>query len=88
MRALVTGGSGFIGSHLADALLARGDEVAVVDNFFTGKQENLADAIADGAELHVEDITDERAMARVLEETRTRGRLPSRRATPCDALGQ
>jgi UDP-glucose 4-epimerase len=70
MRALITGGSGFIGSHLADALLERGDEVAVVDNFFTGKQENLADAIAGGAELHVEDITDERAMARVLEETR------------------
>ena len=70
MRALVTGGCGFIGSHLADALLARGDEVSVVDNLFTGKHENLAGAIADGAELHVEDITDERAMARVLAEAR------------------
>ena len=70
MRALITGGSGFIGSHLADALVARDDEVSVVDNFFTGKRENLADAIAGGAELHVEDITDERAMARVLDETR------------------
>jgi UDP-glucose 4-epimerase len=70
MRALITGGSGFIGSHLADALIERGDEVAVVDNLSTGRQENLAYAIAKGAELHVEEITDERAMSRVLEEAR------------------
>jgi UDP-glucose 4-epimerase len=70
MKAVVTGGCGFIGSHLADALLARGDEVAVVDNFFTGKQENLEPAISNGAKLHVEDITDERAMARVIDEER------------------
>ncbi|HYU61783.1 MAG TPA: NAD-dependent epimerase/dehydratase family protein [Solirubrobacterales bacterium] len=70
MRILVTGGSGFVGSHLTDALLARGDEVLVVDNLTTGRQENLAGAIDDGAELLVEDVTDERAMARVLEEAR------------------
>ena len=70
MRALITGGSGFVGSHLADALLERGDEVSVVDDLSTGKHENLADAIANGAELHVEDITDERAMSRVFEEAR------------------
>ena len=41
MRAVVTGGAGFIGSHVVDALLARGDEVHVVDNFATGRRENL-----------------------------------------------
>jgi UDP-glucose 4-epimerase len=39
MRAVVTGGAGFIGSNLVDALVARGDEVTVVDNFATGKRE-------------------------------------------------
>jgi UDP-glucose 4-epimerase len=41
MRAVVTGGAGFIGSNLVDSLLARGDEVTVVDNFASGKRENL-----------------------------------------------
>jgi UDP-glucose 4-epimerase len=41
MRAVVTGGAGFIGSNLTDALVARGDEVTVVDNLSTGKRENL-----------------------------------------------
>ena len=41
MRAVVTGGAGFIGSHLVDALVARGDEVTVVDDLSTGKRENL-----------------------------------------------
>src|SRR3954469_1870319 len=42
MRVLIAGGAGFIGSHMADALLARGDEVIVVDNFITGRVENVA----------------------------------------------
>jgi UDP-glucose 4-epimerase len=58
MRALVTGGAGFIGSHLVDALLDRGDEVAVVDDLSTGKRENLKGALARGAELHQVDIRD------------------------------
>ena len=42
MRVMVTGGAGFIGSHVVDALLARGDEVHVVDNLATGSRDNLA----------------------------------------------
>ena len=41
MRVLITGGSGFVGSHLADRLLARNDQVLVVDNFSTGRRDNL-----------------------------------------------
>lgn len=52
---MVTGGAGFIGSHLVDALLARGDEVHVVDNLATGSRDNLAPT----AELHELDIRDE-----------------------------
>jgi UDP-glucose 4-epimerase len=58
MRALVTGGAGFIGSHLVDELLDRGDEIAVVDDMSTGKRENLTGALARGAELHEIDIRD------------------------------
>src|SRR3954470_13071246 len=58
MRALVTGGAGFIGSNLVDALLARGDEVTVLDNVSTGRRENLEGALANGAELAEVDIRD------------------------------
>ncbi|GER28646.1 UDP-glucuronic acid decarboxylase 1 [Striga asiatica] len=40
-RVVVTGGAGFVGSHLVDKLIARGDDVIVVDNFFTGRKENV-----------------------------------------------
>jgi UDP-glucose 4-epimerase len=52
VRAVVTGGAGFIGSHIVDALLARGDDVHVVDNLATGRRENLSP----GATLHELDI--------------------------------
>ena len=42
MKYLITGGAGFIGSHLSDALVARGDSVVVLDNFTTGSRENLS----------------------------------------------
>ncbi len=41
MKTLITGGAGFIGSHIADRLIARGDEVLVIDNFATGRRDNL-----------------------------------------------
>jgi UDP-glucose 4-epimerase len=52
MRAIVTGGAGFIGSHVAEALLARGDEVHVLDDLSNGKRAN----VPAGAELHEADI--------------------------------
>ncbi len=42
IRVLVTGGAGFIGSHLCERLLARGDEVLCVDNFFTSRRQKIA----------------------------------------------
>ncbi|MFS8543804.1 MAG: NAD-dependent epimerase/dehydratase family protein, partial [Limnochordales bacterium] len=54
MRALVTGGAGFIGSHLVDALVARGARVAVLDNLATGRGDN----VPDGVELMPVDLRD------------------------------
>lgn len=56
MRVCVTGGAGFIGSHLADRLLAKGDEVVILDDLSAGSVENLENA--EGAELHVGSVTD------------------------------
>ncbi len=70
MRALVTGGAGFIGSHITDALVARGDDVTVVDNLSTGKEANLRDALAAGATLHVADIRDGDAMRDLFAQAR------------------
>ena len=58
MRALVTGGAGFIGSHVVDALLARGDEVTVLDDLSSGRESNLSGALAAGATLVRGDIRD------------------------------
>ena len=52
MRILVTGGAGFIGSHVADALIARGDDVHIVDNLSSGKRQNIPAA----AQLHEADV--------------------------------
>jgi UDP-glucose 4-epimerase len=70
MRALVTGGAGFIGSNLVDALLERGDEVTVVDDISTGRRENLTGALEHGAELVESDIRDAQAMLDVFGRAR------------------
>jgi nucleoside-diphosphate-sugar epimerase len=59
---LVTGGAGFIGSHMVDALLKAGHHVRVVDNFATGKRENLAH-VAQQIDLHEISITDPEPLA-------------------------
>jgi UDP-glucose 4-epimerase len=58
LRALVTGGAGFIGSHVAEGLLARGDEVTILDDLSSGKREN----VPDGARLIEGDIRDPAAV--------------------------
>ena len=63
MKALVTGGAGFIGSNVVDALIERGDEVAVVDDLSTGKRHNLETALGRGAELVELDLRDAEAVA-------------------------
>src|SRR4051812_15346599 len=70
MRALVTGGAGFIGSNLVDALLDRGDEVTVVDNLATGRLENLDGARRRGIAFHEDDITDAARMRKVFAGSR------------------
>jgi UDP-glucose 4-epimerase len=65
MKALVTGGAGFIGSNLVDALLARGDEVTVVDDLSTGRRENLDGALGAGATLVEADIRDRAAIEEI-----------------------
>jgi UDP-glucose 4-epimerase len=70
MKTLVTGGAGFIGSNLVDALVARGDDVAVIDNLATGKRENLEHALANGAELIELDVRDAEAVAAAVERVR------------------
>jgi UDP-glucose 4-epimerase len=65
VRAIVTGGAGFIGSHLAEALVGRGDEVVVVDSLASGKRENVPEA----ARLETVDIRDER-LAAIFDDVR------------------
>jgi len=70
LKALVTGGAGFIGSNLVDALLDRGDEVVVLDNLSTGRRSNLEPALERGAELVVADIRDSDQVLRIANEAR------------------
>lgn len=69
MKALITGGSGFIGSHLAEALLDRGDAVTVVDDLSTGRFENIAHLVGrPGFQFAIETITNETVMDRLISE--------------------
>jgi UDP-glucose 4-epimerase len=68
MKAFVTGGAGFIGSNLVDALVARGDEVVVVDDLSTGRASNLDGALAAGAVLHEGDIRDGERLAALVAD--------------------
>ena len=66
----MTGGAGFIGSNLVDALVARGDRVTVIDNLSTGKRDNLESALSSGASLEVVDMRDAEAVMGVFTATR------------------
>jgi UDP-glucose 4-epimerase len=65
-KVLVTGGAGFIGSHLVDALVKRGDRVAVLDNMSTGRAENLS-AVRERIELVQSELTDREAVRAVVQ---------------------
>jgi UDP-glucose 4-epimerase len=69
VRALITGGCGFVGSHLAEALLARGDHVTVIDDLSTGRLENVASfASHPRFAFAIESITNETVMDRLVSE--------------------
>ncbi len=71
---VVTGGAGFIGSHLTRALLARGDSVRVIDDFSNGKRENLRElekSYPDALEVHEVDIRDDKRLAPLFEGVRS-----------------
>ena len=72
MRVLITGGAGFVGSHLAEALLDRGDEVFVLDNLSTGSIHNIAH-LKDHARFHysIESITNEPLLAELVDRADT-----------------
>jgi UDP-glucose 4-epimerase len=66
MRALVTGGAGFIGSHLTDGLLARGDDVTVIDDLSTGRPGRLDERVT----LHKLSVTEAGPLAEVIAQAR------------------
>ena len=70
MRTLITGGAGFIGSHLADALTARGDSVTILDNMSTGLLSNIAH-LHGKIEVHEGDIRDKALVEKLIENSDT-----------------
>jgi UDP-glucose 4-epimerase len=68
MRAFITGGAGFIGSHLADALIARGDSVTILDNMSTGSAKNISH-LHGKIEVHEGDIRDKALVEKLVEHS-------------------
>ena len=70
MRALVTGGAGFIGSHLSDALLAQGHEVLILDNLSTGSFDNIAHLKGrPGFEYFIDTVNNESLLAELIDRS-------------------
>src|SRR6185295_16882773 len=70
MRALITGGAGFIGSHLSEALLAQGHEVLILDNLSTGSIENIAHLKGrPGFEYFIDTVTNEPLLAELIDRS-------------------
>jgi UDP-glucose 4-epimerase len=67
LKVLITGGAGFVGSHLTDRLIGRGDDVLVIDNYATGRRDNLPDS-AHGLRVIEGDIADRDLVDRSFEE--------------------
>ena len=70
MRAFITGGAGFIGSHLADALIARGDSVTILDNLSTGSKKNIAH-LEGKITVHEGDIRDKELVDKLVADSDT-----------------
>src|SRR5688572_28560580 len=69
MKYLITGGAGFIGSHLADALVARGDAVTIIDDLSTGSMDNIAGLRnRSGFDYHIGSMRDSRVLAELVDE--------------------
>lgn len=69
MKNLITGGAGFIGSHLAESLLKRKEEVAIIDNLSTGSMENIEHLKGDPKfSFHIDTIMNESLMKRLVKE--------------------
>ncbi len=70
VKVLVTGGAGFIGSHLVDALVERGDSVCVLDNFSSGKRSNL-EGVIERIEIHEGDIRNQKDLDAAIKDIDT-----------------